>query len=255
MTELESSDLIVIHKDKESNEIKVSPLDYDREKLQGVVRACPEAFFAKKVIVCEGATEVGICRALDRHRKAQTKDLMSFKDTAYVDGTGSSFAERADELKTLFDVSVLCDSDRDTNPSKDELAQNGISIFDCEDDLSIEKQVFKDLPWDAVLGLLDYVKVAHKKSDDQIETAILAKFPEAVLPQNWRDQGSENLRDAIAKASMVERDRDHPAWFKRIDHGEKMGDVIFNNFDVIGDDKRLKSMLTGLSDWIDADGL
>src|SRR5690606_30065441 len=37
----------------------------DVEALQGVVRKIPDAFLAKKVIVCEGKTEYGICRALD----------------------------------------------------------------------------------------------------------------------------------------------------------------------------------------------
>jgi putative ATP-dependent endonuclease of OLD family len=96
VTELSSEDLMVIHKDKETFEMKVSPLNYDREKLQSVVRACPEAFFANKVIVCEGATEVGICRALDRYRKRQDKSLMSFEDCAYIDGTGSEFVNCQD---------------------------------------------------------------------------------------------------------------------------------------------------------------
>jgi len=38
------------------------------KKFQDVIRACPEAIYAKKVIVCEGKTEIGICRALDDFR-------------------------------------------------------------------------------------------------------------------------------------------------------------------------------------------
>ena len=36
-----------------------------------------------------------------------------------------------------------------------------------------------------------------------------------------------------------------------IHHGEALGDIIFNNFNAIKDDTRLKTILTGLSDWID----
>ncbi len=38
------------------------------EGFQGCLRRNPEAFFAKKILVCEGATEVGIARTIDHHK-------------------------------------------------------------------------------------------------------------------------------------------------------------------------------------------
>jgi putative AbiEii toxin of type IV toxin-antitoxin system len=152
ITEINAGDIVVIHSDKK-NEIMVGKLlDCDNDKLQATVRACPEAFFSKKIIVCEGATEVGICRALDKYRQNKSQQLMSFNDCAYVDGTGHSLVERADELDQAgLEVALLCDSDdSQVNDSKSALIENDIDIFDCEPDNSIEQQVFDNLPWEAV---------------------------------------------------------------------------------------------------------
>ncbi len=256
VTELSSEDLVVIHKDKDTLEMKVSPLDYDRKKLQGVVRACPEAFFAKKVIVCEGATEVGICRALDRYRKSKNKSLMSFKDCAYVDGTGSEFVNRVIQIvQTGITVTALCDSD-DTgiNNKKNQMQEAGVVIVDCEEDYSIEDQSFSDLPWDRVLDLIDYAAKAHSKTDAVIEDEIATNYSEDSLPDSWRDNETLELRKAIALASQ-QKHKDpekRKAWFKRIDHGEVLGDVIFECFDAMEQGKHLKVMFANLSNWIDA---
>ncbi len=256
VTELSSEDLMVIHKDKDTFEMKVSPLNYGREKLQSVVRACPEAFFAKKVIVCEGATEVGICRALDRYRKSKGKSLMSFEDCAYVDGTGSEFVDRTLQIiQTKISVTALCDSD-DTgiNNKKNQMREDGVFIVDCENEYSIEDQSFLDLPWDQVLELVDYAAKAHYKADAFIEEEILKKYTEDILPDSWRDNESLELRKAIASASQPKNKEKEKrkAWFKRIDHGEALGEIIFKCFDRMDDDKHLKIMFTTLSDWIDA---
>lgn len=255
VTELSSEDLMIIHKNKDTFEMKVSTLNYDREKLQGVVRACPEAFFVKKVIICEGATEVGICRALDRYRKSNDKSLMSFEDCAYVDGTGSEFVNRAIKIVQLgIAVTVLCDSDDvGINDKKNQMIEAGVFIVDCEKDQSIEDQSFLNLPWDQVLNLVDYATKAHSKTVAGIEDEIVKNYFEETLPDSWRDNETLELRKAIAAASQQKhKEKKKKAWFKRIDHGGALGDIIFNCFDEMDNSNRLKIMFTKLSDWIDA---
>ena len=123
VTELEANDLLILYPDKETGTIKSECLGINNKELQGVIRACPEAFFAKKVIVCEGSTEVGICRALDMTiwtiipfypKKLRGKSPFSSEGIVYVDGSGSSFSRRAIDIKQSgILVSVLCDSDKD----------------------------------------------------------------------------------------------------------------------------------------------
>ena len=239
ITELETDDLLLVN----NNEGEIVVLAPGR-CFQEVIRACPEAAFAKKVIVCEGKTEIGICRALDLYRTNSGKNYLSFKDGIYVLGEGSCFTERALRLKELGrDVSVFCDSDKDgeLKPSKEDLSSKGIKIFGCDKNNSIEEQVFCDLPWMGVKDLLSY------KEKELSETTIIDSVKNRYgggFPNHWKDSDTIEMRQAIGKTAK-EKD-----WFKRIDHGEFLGSIIFNYFGEM-EDKKIKKQLEDLSSWID----
>ncbi|MFD2966281.1 ATP-dependent nuclease [Sphingobacterium bambusae] len=250
ITELSIESLILILKDKSNSKIEGRDLSHI-ESLQRVVRACPEAFFAKKIIVCEGATEVGIMRSLDKYRKQIGKQQMSFEDCAYIDGGGSSFVERAEKIRKANLKSVIfCDSDDPiVNQKKEGLKALGIDLFDCDVDKCIEAQVFQDIPWGAIKQLLQYALVVHKSNDQiALEASIKAQFPHGYrFNQNWLEEDTSELRTALAKAS-VKKDKE---WFKRIDHGEFLGSIIFEYFDQINERALLKQNFEGLINWID----
>jgi len=241
ITELEADDLVMISNDE--GNIKALNLN---QKFQDIIRACPEAGYAKKVIVCEGKTEIGICRALDTYRKKSDKECMSFKDCVYILGGGSSFTERAMKLKKLgLSVCIFCDSDDDSNlkPSKDELKKAGVEIFDREASKAIEQQVFQDLPWDGIKKLINYVIKEKKLYEDQLKQSIKSKY-EGKFPDNFKNSDTPEMRQAIGKASKK------AGWFKRTDQGEKLGSIIFGYFEEMKD-KKLKDQLENLSNWID----
>jgi predicted ATP-dependent endonuclease of OLD family len=241
ITELEADDLMMISKDGEN--VKALNLN---QKFQDIIRACPEAGYAKKVIVCEGKTEIGICRALDTYRKKNDKEYMSFKDCVYIFGEGSSFTGRAMKLKKLgLSVCVFCDSDNDNelNPSKSELKEAGIEIFDCDEGKDIEQQVFQDLPWDGIKELIDYVMKEKNIHEDQLKQSIKSKY-EGNFPDDFKNSDTPEMRQAIGKASKK------AGWFKRTDQGEKLGSIIFDYFEEMKD-KKLKNQLENLSNWID----
>lgn len=246
--ELEVSDLRLVLKDKDDNRTEEHPLNIAEENLKKAVRSCPEAFFAKKIIVCEGKTEIGICRALDAYRKKSLgKPPMSFKDCAYVLGAGDDFVIRAKMIKKAgFDAAVFCDSDKpEVNGKKTELKELGVKTFDCADEHSIEKQVFKDLPWKGVQQLLDYIISDKYQTKENLESALKNEY--SSLPKDWWNSHSdEETKTALSKISNQKNE-----WFKRIDHGQKLGEIIFGCFDEMNDEIHLKKMLTDLSDWID----
>lgn len=248
ITELGSKPLLFLLKDKKTDNIETRLFGLSHENLQKTIRACPEAFFAKKVIVCEGATEVGICRAMDRWRREKTKPQMSFKDCAYVDGTGSNIDQRVDEInKEGLQTALFCDSDvKKINERKSQWKTDGVLIFDCEDDLCLEQQIFKDLPWNAVKDLLQYAKENNSQSFD-------TAFPDYISnPVNDWVYG-ESLRTKII-SEFKPKNKDESSgkpWFKAVHQGEAMGKIIFKHFDKIDNNSRLKKNLNGLSDWID----
>ncbi len=248
ITELGSEPLFFLLKDKKTDDIETRSFDLSNEELQKTIRACPEAFFAKKVIVCEGATEVGICRSMDKWRKQNSKEQMSFKDCAYVDGTGNTIVQRVDEINEAgLETALFCDSDlTKINEKKSQWKVDGISIFDCDGMLCLEQQVFKDLSWDGVKSLLQYAK---DKNSDSFDTAF-ADYISSPL-EEWAD--TEVLRNKIISEFKTKSDGSSgKKWFKAIHHGEALGVIVFRHFDEIEKNTRLKSILTGLSDWIDA---
>lgn len=251
ITELGARPLNLVLSDKETSRHEVRQLDTPEDTFNGIVRACPEAFFAKKVIVCEGATEVGICRALDKHRRTEEKEQMSFLNCAYVDGEGSSFVERAININgSGLHSAVLCDSDRDDEAvAKALLTENGVTIFDCDAGYCLEKQVFADLPWEGVKELIQYVAFTHKNNElSKVAESIKAKLAGGDnLSPNWLDEDNPNVRLAMFQASVVKKKE----WFKRTDHGEILGSVLIKYIDQM-EGKCIKKTLDGLSTWIDA---
>lgn len=246
ITELEAEDLVIL--DNNKGNVTISAPD---NNFQDIIRACPEAVYAKKVIVCEGKTEIGICRALDKYRKMNGKEYMTFNHCVYTLGGGDSFTERAIKLKELgLAVCILCDSDKDSKlkpPTKEELKKLDVKIFDCDNNNAIENQVFQDLPWHGVKELIDYVIKDKSKEAWQLKDSIKSKY-EGAFPDDFKNTDTPEMRQAMGKASLIKKD--DKEWFKRIDRGEFLGSIIFKYFDNMKD-KKLKEQLEHLSNWID----
>ncbi|MFA5197584.1 MAG: ATP-binding protein [Patescibacteria group bacterium] len=243
ITELEAEDLAIVN--NSDGNVKVSA---PKSEFQDIIRACPEAGYAKKVIVCEGKTEVGICRALDVYRKKNNKECMSFKNCVYVIGGGETFTERAKRLKKLgLMVCVFCDSDKDDDlkPTKEDLRKLDIKIFDCDKGSAIEDQIFQDLPWDGIKTLIDYIIDNKKLTEAQMMDSLKSKY-DGVFPNGFKNVDTKQMRQALAKASRV-KDKE---WFKRIDHGEFLGLTIFKFFYKMSVEK-IKIQLDDISNWID----
>ncbi len=238
--ELEVENILILNNDNGTVQCKKGD-----KKFQGVIRACPEAVYAKKVIVCEGKTEIGICRALDAFRIKEDKSNLSALDVVYTGGGGNNLFDRALELKRLgLDICVLCDSDeKNLNDNKKDMHVKGIKIFDWDENKSIEQQVFNDLPWDAIKELIAYQE--SKSSEESVRNSVESKFGKK-LSLDWKKDDTPEIRRALGEAAKV-KDK---AWFKRIDHGESLGSVIFKYFDKIKD-KTLGKKLQELAGWID----
>ena len=249
IVELGSSSLCLLVKDKNGLKMESRLLALNDESLTKVVRSCPEAFFARKVIISEGATEVGICRALDAYRIVSGKQAMSFQDCAYVDGTGNTLLERVNAIQDSgIKTALLCDSDVDViNAEKKGMEAKSIKVFDCENTNCLEQQVFNDLPWSAINELLIYVLATHYNGNElSLEESVKSKYSAGqVFPIDWRNTDTVLIRKALG-LSAGKRE-----WFKRIDYGETLGKIIFKYFDEMADELHLKKMFTELSNWID----
>jgi len=240
LVELEAKDIFLIRKNRPSL------VTFDKD-FQGAIRKNPEAFFSKKIIVCEGATEIGICRALNEHLISIGKENLSSLGIALADGTGSNLVEYSRKFKEAeFDVCVFCDSDDEgINKKKQALRNRGITVVDCEDNNAIEQQLFNDLPWEKVKQLLDYA--IEEKTEQSISA--LTKKTIAEL----KNEDSIEIRELLGKESKGYKDKEtekkRDGWYKGIDHGEFIGKLWFDSLSAI-DGEKLKSQYDELVKWI-----
>jgi putative ATP-dependent endonuclease of OLD family len=90
LRELDVEQLFVVRRTSDGVKVIPAAVEGMRDAIQGKIRKGAEAFLSEKIIVCEGATEVGFCRALDRHWQAGGKEPMSFVGATTLDAGGGS---------------------------------------------------------------------------------------------------------------------------------------------------------------------
>lgn len=90
------------------------------DDVQSTIRADPEAFLAKSVIVCEGASEVGFARGLDQYWVSQGQPSFFAAGGAYVNVGGGNpdkcYARGTALLGLGYRVMVLVDADKVPKP-------------------------------------------------------------------------------------------------------------------------------------------
>jgi len=215
------------------------------KSLQACIRSNPEAFFSESVIVCEGPTEIGICRSLNQFRIDAGKNNASTNGVRFANGNGSTQVEYAKAfLKSGYKVCLFCDSNVESiNKEKRVLIDLGAKIVDSEQDKVIEQHVFEELPWPAILELIEYRTT--EKGEDSVKQSIEAKF-DGEFPIEWKNNDIIKIRQAIFKASISKNNE----WFKRTDRGEYLGMICCKYINEIKN-KRLAKQFEDLSKWID----
>lgn len=229
LVELSAVDIFLKKKEEEK-------LIFFDEDFQGCLRNNPNAFFAKRVLVCEGATEVGICRALDDHRISDAQDNIELLGISLVDGKGNEFIKYCTKFKESgYDVCAFCDSDLgDISDKKEELRDKGVIVVDCEKGNAIEQQLFQDLSWQNVISLLEYAVVENKKQNIFAQLDI---------------KDFDELSDTVAERERIGNKAAKKGWFKRIDHGEKVGRIWFESLEEL-DGTTLGDEYEELMKWI-----
>jgi len=216
------------------------------ENLQGCIRKNPEALFATKVIVCEGATEIGICRALNDYMQHNGKKSLTYRGVRLADGTGNEMIKYAEGFKKLgFNVCLFCDSDNeDTNNKKNQLSD--IKIIDCQNKYAIEQQLFTDLSWDSIVKMINYrIDTCAVESYSVFDSIYSTSSAKPNFTADWYEKECKNLRTLLGNKANTDK------WYKQIAHGEEIGKIVFAEFKTMDGSKRLKQNFQKLIEWIE----
>jgi putative ATP-dependent endonuclease of the OLD family len=219
--------------------------------LRPLLRTNPDAFLARKVIVCEGKTEIGFCRALDKWW-SETGHPFAYVGAALADGQGNTKGPSAamSFANLGYRTAFFGDSDKPLNPDETALKGFGICTFIWADGMSIEERIAIDLPWD---GFVDMVRLVLDDFDESHVKAKLAPQFKCELndlpvdPEKWKLLLSDEvaIRIAFAKAAKAEK----AGWFKRVDRAEKLGKLVVRHWHAFVE-KPLGAGITQLKSWV-----
>ncbi|MEX1263530.1 MAG: AAA family ATPase [Actinomycetota bacterium] len=232
LTELPCRDLRIVRCVDGDTSIRNVP-----EELQGLVRAEPGALLCERLLVCEGKTELGIIRRLQRgwtdmHDSTPPEHL----GVTIALGNGNEAPRRALALAGLgYGVALLADSDQPLTPDADTLEAAGVRVIQWDDGKSTELRVALDLPFESVGRILDVAAELDGRGRQRVDDALAARLsgpvPASVDPLGLLEAGfsEEDIRSAIGRVSLEKE------WFKRIDWGEALGDLILEQLPQILD--------------------
>jgi putative ATP-dependent endonuclease of the OLD family len=217
LRELTVNELYIVH--NKAGVVQIISADSDSLKeheVQGKIRSSTEAFLAKKVLVCEGATEVGFLRGFDDYQVGKGKDPFSYHGLSLLNAaSGNKVKALAKAFKSLcYEVAVLADADADDQFSPADVADLvalGIPVTVWDGKLSLEERVFQDLPWPSVIAS---VKLAQDllsfPAYDQVRSRFLADLDKDI--SQWIE--SPKLRTDIGFAAKK------AGWFKDTTRGD-----------------------------------
>lgn len=247
LRELTVNDLYIVH--SKAGTVRVIPAYCDglgAHEAQGKIRSSADAFLSKKVVVCEGATEVGFLRGYDDYQVGEGKDPLSYHGISLLNAGGASKIKAlAEAFKLLgYEVCVVADGDAEKqfSPAHEaELEGKAIAVHVWADKLSLEERAFLDLPWPSVIAS---VKLAQTVPSITVYDNVRSKYQKELDQDVSKWVESAELRLAIGKAAKG------CDWFKDITRGDLWAQAIGPAFaDPVFSKKDIPTKLAKLWTW------
>ncbi|MEQ8697936.1 MAG: AAA family ATPase [Bauldia litoralis] len=217
LRELSGNQLFVTRRLEDRHAVQhVGTADY----VQSTMRLYPDAFLAPNVIICEGASEVGLIRGLDQYQTANGDDSITAQGTALVD-CGGGGADRPFERATTFvalgyRAAVVRDDDKKPTAAVEAaFVADGGAVVAWRDGRALEDELFVSLTDDGVGRLLNHAVELHgeKLVDEHIKSASHnAKDLEGILTEALIDGVSLESRVVLGKAARSKK----AGWFKSV---------------------------------------
>ncbi len=220
--------------------------------IQSTIRRYPDAFLAPSVIVCEGASEVGLVRGLDQYRTANGHHAITAQGTALVDcggGDADMPFKRAAAFRALgYRGAVIRDDDKKPSETVEAtFIADGGKVVAWRDGRTLEDELFLSLTDEAVNNLIDRAIDLHGKElvNEHIKST----------SQNTKDLDTiqeEALFDGIPKESRLilgkAARRRKAGWFKSVTEMEDVARDIVGP-DLANADADFKTLIDNIFAW------
>ncbi|MDA8261838.1 MAG: AAA family ATPase [Actinomycetota bacterium] len=214
-----------------------------------VIRSGPSSILARRVVVCEGKTEVGLCRSLARHWDSDAMVPRAVVGTVFRHGGGSRAPLYADVLAGLgYPTALLIDDDLAQNKNKDAWTKNvekaraaGVQVIRWEAGYSVEEQITAILPATGLQAFVALAKTFIEAEDpqrsllDSVASQLVEHLGSGVVlsgldPNDWCSVlgcSMDEVRRALGRAAKKR------GWFKDETRGERLGALLVRHLDAI----------------------
>ena len=222
------------------------------DSLQDLVRRIPEALLARKIIICEGKTEVGLLRGLNRSWVSSSGIGFEYFGVAFGVGEGSSAPLSAIQTRALgYDTLFFVDSDRDISPTREAIEASGAIVAQWSGKTKTEERIMSDIPMDTLQKVTEYLldDIGEYIVKDALATRLDVN-PASLTGMSINDwlancgKTETEFRVAFSNAACGKR-----PWFKRIDKGEELFGIIEDSLEHIPDSD-LVVKLSSIEAWI-----
>ena len=189
-----------------------------------ILKRTPQALLARKVIVAEGATEVGLCHALDAAWTTETGGSFGYRGVVVVDGVGGTQpAEISGHLATLgYDVALLIDSDAKAKVGR----AVGATVLAWPGGLCTEQRLAADLPEAAITQM---AAVADERGGRGVRDALADQLKVSRSALKEGDHASWISAAGLAAFRTAFGDvakKKNQAWFKSREQGAFLGGLV-----------------------------
>ena len=227
------------------------------EELQGLHRSSPSPFLARRILVCEGATEEGLLRALvrhhDRERRAQGRATSGAYGVSLCNGGGGARAcEVAESFHGLgYDTFLLLDADDATVDERaGSFALDASRIHRWERGDYVESAIFGELSRDDLIALLRLTIEEEIVSSERVKRsfeAIGVPLEGKCLtePATWNGVPEDELRRWFSRASVAKSKKHDYTWYKSVSGGMFLGEWLVGERVTGPEDGRVADRLFG----------
>ncbi|WP_199139598.1 ATP-dependent endonuclease [Delftia sp. ASV31] len=237
LQQLKASHLHIVRGGAEEHVVNAAGMDDD---VQGTLRKSPSSFLAKKVIVCEGASEQGLLRGVDDWNVGKGGDSLLARGVSLLDaggGSPKSCIEKAILFAKLgYDVAAFIDNDVAVEQNvTTRFSSVGGRLFTWEDGFALEDALFAHVPEESIDKLIDFAleNVGLGSVDEKIKEEFGSKTSASSLRSDAEVMGySADDRQKLGRASRTKKKGKNgepgkkSGWFKSIDRMERVGREI-----------------------------
>lgn len=249
LRELSGNQLFVLRRCRDKHEARMVGTSDD---IQSTIRLYPEAFLARSVIVCEGASEIGLLRGLDLHRIEQGGISLAAQGAAKVDSGGGEpdrlYARAKAFLSLGYRVMVVRDDDQKPTPAIEQaFLQRGGAVVAYRAGRTLEDELFGSLTLMACQHLIKYAQELHGDLiGEHLRTVSNNNLTFQAIQDEIRDTQmlSASSRALLGKAARIRK----AGWFKSISWMEDVAKTIVAP-DLLQCDPGFRTLVNQVFEW------